>query len=169
MCASCVRWEQERGVLQAAYTLFIPTVQAGVWQRWLQQLHWHVPHRPPPSTPPDQLPSLSCSLMSWQLMFVLEDTHSSLRSRAEGTFQLLRQSLDCCCPLSLSLSSPCLPLSFLIMQGAVVSSKQLCKLVGTLIVFLFVVFHFPASWFLVLFCWAQGDCVMNPYWSFKQT
>lgn len=63
------------------------------------------PHRPPPTH--SLSPSLSCSLMSWQLMFVLEDTHSSLQTGAEGTFQLLRQCLDCCCcPSRLPLYPP---------------------------------------------------------------
>lgn len=64
---------------------------------------------------------------------------------------------------------PMPPSLFSLHAGAVVSSKQPCKLVRTLIVFLFVVFYFPASWFLLLFSWAQGSRVMNPYWSFKQT
>lgn len=56
----------------------------------------------------------------------LEDTHSSLQTRLEGTFQLLRQCLDCCyCPFCLP---PALPLHPSL--SPIVSSKRLCRLLG---------------------------------------
>lgn len=105
---------------------------------------------PPPPPPPSThslFPSFPCSLMSWQLM--LEDTHGLLQTRAEGTFQLLRQCLDCCCcPFCPDPPSPpCHPLSSPVMQRLLCHPSSFADLGLALIVV-----FFAASWLLVLFC-----------------
>lgn len=138
VCVSCERWEWERRVLRAAYSLFIPAAQASVWQRSLQQLHWHAQPIPPPTPPP---PPASPYLPhpSWCLCCRTPTARWKLRLKGHFNFSDRARTVV---PVSLLLTPSPSPLSSPVMQSLLCPPSSFAD---TLIVFLLSFLLHPGS------------------------
>ena len=99
VCVLHMRWEQERGGLQAADTHPLARQVSGS-----EDCSSCIGIAPPQHPQPFTLPISLCSMMSWQLMFALEDTHSWLQTGGRRGVLTSQTVPDCCCCCLLSLS-----------------------------------------------------------------